>query len=157
MFQYNLRTLMLVMVGVCVLTWLFFVLPGEIGVVVLWSGLFLAPSAVVSGILYFRGYGQAFAIGCIPPLVMLGWFAMMEGDDLWRRGPGDDLEDKVAIVVLMLVIMAGGGVAAGVRWLAVWSRQPQIESKTFPGLSRPSTAGNGGARVSKRHILPPDS
>ena len=140
MFQYNLRTLLLVMVGVCVFTWLFFVLPGEIGAIVLWSGLFLAPSAVVAGLLYFRGYGQAFAIGCIPPLLMLGWFAMMEGDDIWRRGPGRyDFEAKFAIVMLMLVVMAGGGVAAGVRWLAVWSRQPLIETKTFPGLSRPST------------------
>ena len=115
---------------------------------------------MVSGILYFRGYGQAFAIGCIPPLVMLGWFAMMEGDDIWRRGPGRyDLEDKVAIVMVMLVVMAGGGVAAGVRWLAVWSRQPQVETRTFPGLSRdltpaPRSTAHGSAGASPSAATP---
>lgn len=145
MFQYNLRTLMLVMLGVCIFTWLFFVLPGEIGFLFLLCGMLIVPSAVIAGILYFRGYPQAFAIGCVPPLLLLGLFVLAEGPRMFRFG-GDDLEEKLAVVVCLAVVLAAGATSAGVRWLAVWSRQPQIETKTFPGLSRerPATTSADG-------------
>src|SRR5688500_3510751 len=108
MFQYNLRTLMLVMLGACVLTWLFLVLPGEIGLMVLLFVLFLAPSAVIAGILYFRGYPQAFTIGCVPPLLLLGVFVIFVGDDIFRFGRSDDLEAKIATLICMLLVLAGG-------------------------------------------------
>ena len=135
MFQYNLRSLLLVMLGVCVLTWLFFVLPGEIGAVILMCVLLVVPSAVLAGILYFRGYPQAFSIGCIPPLVVIGLIVVFEGPP-WRFGPGDSTEMKIVFLVCQLVILAGGAASAGVRWLAVWSQQPSIQTKMFPGLSR---------------------
>ncbi len=135
MFQYNLKTLLLVMLGACILTWLFFVLPGEIGFIVLLCGMLIVPSAVLAGILYFRGYPQAFSIGCVPPLLLLGLFMTFEGPRMFRYGPGDDLEDKLAILVCLLVVLAAGAASAGVRWLAVWSQQPAIQTKTFPGMS----------------------
>ena len=159
MFQYNLRTLMLVMLGVCIFTWLFFVLPGEIGLIVLLCGLFLAPSAVVAGILYFRGYPQAFTIGCVPPLLLLGLFLLFEGDDIFRFRRRDQLESKIVILICMLLLLAGGGIAAGIRWLAVWSQQPAVQTKTFPGLSRdlasaPRPAAHGSAGASPSHATP---
>lgn len=144
MFQYNLKTLMLVMLGVCIFTWLFFVLPGEIGLLFLLCGMLTVPSAVIAGILYFRGYPQAFAIGCVPPLLLLGLFVLNEGPRMFRLG--GDLEGKVAVVVCFAIVLAAGATSAGVRWLAVWSRQPQIETKTFPGLTRerPATTSADG-------------
>jgi hypothetical protein len=134
MFQYNIRTLMLVMLAVCIFTWLFFVLPGEIGMMVLLGGMLIVPSAVLAGILYFRGYPQAFSIGCVPPVLLYGMFLFIEGPDMrWFR-MGDDLEDKLFIVICLLIVMLAGGASAGVRWLAVWSQQPAIGTKTFPGL-----------------------
>jgi hypothetical protein len=146
MFQYNLRTLMLVMLGGCVLTWIIFVLPGGISTIVLLCLLFVVPSAALAGILYFRGYPQAFAIGCVPPLLLLGAFVLAEGERMFRFGPGDYLEQKLAIAIWLAVVLAAGATSAGVRWLAVWSRQPQIETKTFPGLSRerPATTSADG-------------
>ncbi len=132
MFQYNLKSLLLFMLAVCLLTWLLFVLPGEVGVVVLMCVLAIVPSAVVAGILYFRGVPQAFAIGCVPPILIIAWLLAFEGPP-WRFGP-DNMQVKIMTLVLLLITLGGGAASAGIRWLAAWSRQPQIETKTFPGL-----------------------
>ena len=133
MFQYNLKTLLLVMLAACLLTWLFFVLPGEVGVVVLMCLLAVVPSAVVAGILYFRGVPQAFAIGCVPPLVLISCLFLFAGGP-WRFGPSDTIEMKLMVLIFLLITLGGGAASAGVRWLAAWSRQPQVETKTFAGL-----------------------
>ncbi len=132
MFQYNLKSLLFVMLAVCLLTWLLFVLPGEVGVVVLMCVLAIVPSAVVAGILYFRGIPQAFSIGCVPPALIVACMLVLDGP--WRYGPNGSIQVKIVVLVCLLVILAGGGAAAGIRWLAAWSRQPQVETKTFPGL-----------------------
>ncbi len=134
MFQYNLKTLLLVMLVACILTWLFFVLPGEVGFIVMLCGMLLVPSTVLAGILYFRGYPQAFAIGCVPPMLLLWLFILLEGPRMFRFGPGDDLEDKLALLICLLVVIAAGAASAGVRWLAVRSQQTPLPAKTFPGL-----------------------
>ena len=133
MFQYNLKSLLAVMLAVCILTWLFFVLPSEIGFVSLMCGMLIVPSAVLAGILYFRGYPQAFAIGCVPPLLLVGLFLFAEGPRMFRLG-GNDLEEKLAIVICFLIIMAAGAASAGVRRLAIWSQPETAQSKSFPGL-----------------------
>ena len=135
MFQYNLKTLLLAMLAVCILTWFFFVLPDEISVVMLMGVLLVIPSAVLAGVLYFRGYPQAFAIGCVPPQLVLGVMTLFEGPPLWRLGPRNSIEVKIVFLVYLLVIVAAGAVSAGVRWLAVWSQQPSIQTKSFPGLA----------------------
>jgi hypothetical protein len=133
MFQYNLKTLLAVMLAVCILTWLFFVLPSEIGFVFLLCGMLIVPSTVLAGILYFRGYTQAFAIGCVPPLLLLGLFLFAEGPRMLRLG-GNDLEEKLAISICFLIILSAGAASAGVRRLAIWSQPATAQSKTFPGL-----------------------
>lgn len=133
MFQYNLKSLLGAMLAACILSWLFFVLPGEVGFILLLCGMLIIPSAVLAGILYFRGYPQAFAIGCVPPLLLLGLFLLLEGPPMFRFRGGNDLEEKLAISIYFLVVLAAGAASAGVRWLAVWS-QPMEQAKTFPGL-----------------------
>jgi len=137
MFQYNLRSLLLVMFGVCLLTWLLFVLPGEIGVVILVCGSMVVPSAVVAGILYFRGYPQAFAIGCVPPVLLIGGILLFEGPP-WRYGPSDTIQMKIMVLVSLLVIFAGGAASAGIRRLAVWSQRQAAEVNPF--ASRPASS-----------------
>jgi hypothetical protein len=134
MFQYNIKTLLWVMLGACVLTWLFFVLPGEIAIVVMLCLFMVVPSAVLAGILYFRGYPQAFSIGCVPPLLLFGGFLWFVGAPFGPFGRGDETEVKIMILIGLLVVIAAGAASAGVRWLAVWSQQPAIQIKTFPGL-----------------------
>jgi hypothetical protein len=155
MFQYNLKSLLLVMLAACLVTWLLFVLPGEVGVIVLLCLLAVVPSAVVAGVLYFRGLPQAFAIGCVPPMLVIGCILVFDGPP-WRFGPGDTIEVKIMLLICLLVTLAGGGASAGIRWLAAWSRQPQIQSRTFPGLPldlgpvvRPAD-GSAGASPARR-------
>jgi hypothetical protein len=156
MFQYNLKSLLGAMLAVCILTWLFFVLPGEIGFIFLLCGMLIMPSAVLAGILYFRGYPQAFAIGCVPPLLLLGLFILVEGPPRFRFGGGNDLEEKLAISICFLVVMAAGAASAGVRRLAVWAQPETAPSKTFPGLpldvGRPSE-GRRSAAATTTHPL----
>ncbi|MCI0357292.1 MAG: hypothetical protein L0211_02260 [Planctomycetaceae bacterium] len=151
MFQYNLRTLLLVMLAACLLTWLFFVLPGEVGVAVLMCLFAVVPSAVIAGILYFRGIPQAFAIGCVPPLMIFTCLLVFDGPP-WRFGPSASFEVKFMILVCLLVVAGGGAASASVRWLAAWSRQPQLETKSFPGLpldlGQPASTAHGSAAVS---------
>jgi hypothetical protein len=157
MFQYNLKSLLTVMLAVCVLTWLLFVLPGEIGVVLLTCLFVMLPSAVIAGILYFRGYPQAFAIGCVPPLLIIGCVFLLEGPP-WRFGPGDTVEMKIAILVCNLLVCGGGAAAAGVRRLAVWSQPATDQVRTFPGLpldvGRPSEVRRSAAATSTHPLNP---
>ena len=152
MFQYNLKSLLFVMLAVCVLTWLFFVLPGEIGIAVLLCLLAVVPSAIIAGILYFRGIPQAFAIGCVPPALIVALMLVFDGAP-WRFN--DSIQVKIVVLVCLLVILGGGGASAGIRWLAAWSRQPQIQTKTFPGLpldmgpAAQPTSGPAGASPSR--------
>jgi len=147
MFQYNLRSLLLVMFGVCLLTWLLFVLPGEIGVVILICGSMVVPSAVVAGILYFRGYPQAFAIGCVPPVLLIGGILLFEGPP-WRYGPSDTVQMKIMVLLSLLVIIAGGAASAGIRRLAIWSQQRAAQANPFarePASSTPSHSAEPGS------------
>jgi hypothetical protein len=147
MFQYNLRSLMLVMLGVCLLTWLLFVLPGEIGVIVLMCGLTVVPSAVVAGILYFRGYPQAFAIGCVPPVLLIGSILLFEGLP-WGYGPNDTIQIKIMILVSLLVVIAGGAASAGIRRLAVGFQQQAAQLNSLarePASSQGSQSAEPGS------------
>ena len=159
MLQYNLRSLLYVMLGACLLTWLLFVLPGEIGVAVLMCLLMVIPSAVIAGVLYFRGIPQAFAIGCVPPVLIIVTILMFDGPP-WRFGPGDATQLKIMILVGLLIVIAGGAASAGVRWLAAWSRQPQVDAKTFPGLpldlGQDMSAAPGSAGASPSRPLTSD-
>jgi hypothetical protein len=94
--------------------------------------MLVIPSAVLAGILYFRGYPQAFSIGCVPPLLILG-IVMLDEGPRWF-GPAGSTETKIVILVHFLIIIAAGTASAGVRWLAIWSQQPLGVAKSFPGL-----------------------
>ena len=158
MFQYNLKSLLGAMLAACILSWLFFVLPGEIGFILLLCGMLIVPSAVLAGVLYFRGYPQAFAVGCVPPLLLLGLFLFAEGPRMFRLGMGNDLAEKLAISICLLVVLAAGAASAGVRWLAVWSQPTTAQSKTFPGLpldvGRSSEARHGAATTTTHPLNP---
>jgi hypothetical protein len=134
MFQYNLKSLLGAMLAACILSWLFFVLPGEIGFIFLLCGALIVPSTVLAGVLYFRGYPQAFAIGCVPPLLLLGLFIFAEGPPMFLFRGGNDLEERLIMLIYFLVVLAAGAASAGVRRLAMWAQPETAQSKTFPGL-----------------------
>ena len=161
MFQYNLKSLLLAMLAAAVLTWFLFVLPSEIGVVLVACVFLVIPSAVLAGILYFRGYPQAFCIGCVPPLLILGLVMLFDGPP-WRYGPNNAVQIKITLLVSQLVIIGGGTAAAGVRRLAIWSQQSGAQAKTFPGLPLdmgrppPNAGGSAGASPSRPATLNPE-
>src|SRR6476659_4562479 len=71
MFQYRLRTLLIAMLLVAIMMWILFVLPDPIGAYILMALLLVIPTLVTTGIVYFRGYRQAFCIGAAPLQVSL--------------------------------------------------------------------------------------
>ena len=151
MLQYNLRTLLLAMFVVCLATWVLAVVPGFFGGVILACGLLVVPAYVVSGIVYFRGYNQAFCIGAVPTqLIMLILVVPYLAGMPWRY-PGRsvsvveaDLVMKAMLVGALVVIFVSGLIGVLVSYLARQGdgptsvqpvRQPK---KQFPGLPDPA-------------------
>ena len=63
--RFSLKTLMAATSVTAVLCALFFALPGWLAVLILGSIGVFTPPALIAGIVYGRGFGRAFSIGCI--------------------------------------------------------------------------------------------
>ncbi|MEX2176959.1 MAG: hypothetical protein WD872_21535 [Pirellulaceae bacterium] len=97
-------------------TWLFFVLEGEVAVVILSMLLAVIPGTVLAGLLYCRGNVRAFFVGCVPPMVILTCGFIFEGPPrMFGRG-GD--EAKVFLLVCVAVVLASGAASAAIRYFA---------------------------------------
>jgi hypothetical protein len=122
MLQYSLRTLFLSLLGIAIATWVIFVISGNVGVLVLTILLLIIPGLIAAGIVYFRGYPQAFCIGAGPTqAVMLFMLAPYFTGWPYRYPPPPDLllKMKVSLVgALVLVLIAGlGGIL--IRYLSL--------------------------------------
>ena len=132
MLQYNLKTLMIVALAVCLMTWVLFVLPGTIGVLVIGFFIMTIPGMVVTGIIYLQGYGKAFCIGCAPIQIMLPVLFMIVMDELnWGRQMRDAFEMKIALLLCILLVVACGLGGVLMRYLA--ERVQQASPKPHPG------------------------
>jgi hypothetical protein len=63
MLQFRLRTLFILTAAVALLAWMFFAPPQWLGMLAIYLLCCLLPAAIVAGIIYHRGYWQAFFIG----------------------------------------------------------------------------------------------
>jgi hypothetical protein len=141
MLQYNLRTLMGTTVVIALATWILFVLPSEIGIILMLLIMMLVANATLAGVIYFRRYAQAFCIGSLPchALMLMTFFFGAMGP--WGIGPGDQIEFKVGLIVCLLVTFASGFVAMGVRWLALRMQQQDVpKAMTALSTSQPYVA-----------------
>jgi hypothetical protein len=138
MLQFNLQSLFGLTIGAAVLTWILFVLPGVIGNIFLLSIMVIGTSALIAGVIYFRGYWQAFCIGALPPQVLMVTTVFF-GISYLRYGPPEDFEFKVILAICLTVTFLSGLAAAGVRYLAT---RPAVATPSgprhavkFPGVS----------------------
>jgi len=150
MLQYNLRALFAATIIVAVVTWVLFVLPGEIGGIVMLITFMVAGSALVAGTVYFRGYSQAFCIGCLSSYALV-LVALFSGP--WRFGSlNGDIEFKIALSLCMVIVLVSGAVAMGMRYLALRSAPAAASGpvKQLSGLQMPQTREHAAE-------LPPDA
>jgi hypothetical protein len=157
MLQYSLRTLLLLTATVAVLCWLLFVVPSPFSEYVLSLFVAVVPGMVVAGVVYFRGYRQAFCIAAAPSIVAAAlaswpasWNTFFDPSD---RYPGsayslvqltvtgtldsDAIRLHMAVYLGVVVLSGVGGVL--IRFLAV------------------STAGPGQPGAMKSEKSPPDA
>jgi hypothetical protein len=110
-----------------------FVPPQGIGLLAIYVAYVLLPAATVAGIVFHRGYWQAFFIGMAPCVFMLSaWIFMLQFQwfpSVWPFGPdmpnpfeGDPEQIVVAKTLFSIPLAAaglGGTIAAGIRWWAM--------------------------------------
>jgi hypothetical protein len=87
MLQFRLRTLFIVTTVTALLAWILFVPPGWMGMVVLYLIYTFLPAATIAGIVYHRGYRQAFFIGAAPWVAIVSWTFLARAPffEIWPR------------------------------------------------------------------------
>lgn len=63
--RFTLKTLLTTILVAAILCCVFFTLPALAAIAILGMLWLLAPPAIIAGIVYGRGYGRAFCIGCV--------------------------------------------------------------------------------------------
>ncbi len=149
--QFGLRTLLIVMTGFAVLLSALFAGPIAASLLVEVAVILAAPMCLTVGIVYGRGYLRTFCIGGVFPCgsIALGTsfyvlpeiiYALPSGG-FWTEIGNDDTLAKlviaIGIVIGILVTLAFGAAACGVRWLI--ERQNRVTTED----ESPSTACEG--------------
>jgi len=127
--RFTLKTLFVAIFVSALICCVFFALPARLTLIVLSSLFFLAPPILIAGIVYGRGYGRAFSVGCVSaggclPFVYLYYvygLAMMFSDGDWLSEVDNDtmLTIKVYFAVATVLIGLSGLAAMSVRWLSL--------------------------------------
>ncbi len=136
MFQFSIRSLLVVTTIVAVIVWVLFAPPHVVGAVVLVGVCLLLPPIVIGGILYQRDYWRAFFIGAAPwalvllfGLAVLSIDALEDGDwiDLFLMNAQDSIEVKFYCAPPLAIILGSGLAAVAIRW---WSlrKRPAADS-----------------------------
>lgn len=161
--RFTLKTLMAAVTVTAVMCCIFFALPGFLAVPILGVFWLLTPPALIAGLVYGRGYGRAFAIGCISaggcmPLLWLyssfsvAGLAAAEFDDMSAIVADDGTTKAVRIAcgVIFVVVGISGLTSMGVRWLSLKmsARDATVESPEYSVLQRRLTTVESPAKVS---------
>ena len=144
MFQYGLRTLLVVMLLASLVVWALFVLPSPASTFVLDGLLTVATAMIVAGIVYFRGYQQAFCVGAAPAQLhhLFGFLSLWRAP-LWMwispasAQPDDaDWNMKVNFACAIAFMFLAGVAGMSIRFFAVRAaegdKDPRIISQGQP-------------------------
>jgi hypothetical protein len=133
MLQFKLRSLFIFTAAVAVLSGVFFAPPQWPGLLAIYLVYFLLPAATAAGILFHRGYRQAFFIGMVPWILMvLFWLGVQApwlpdpwpfNFDFFLADPVQLVHDKLVLAVPLAIALANGLVAVGIRWWAISSER----------------------------------
>jgi hypothetical protein len=129
MLQFRLRTLFIATTAVAVLAWALFAPPQWLGLWAIYLVYMLVPSAVVAGIVFQRGYWQAFFVGMAPSVVLVFFWIISNvfpsyppwplNESPWTADPDQLLVDKVLHTLALGLAVASGLVGVGIRWWAL--------------------------------------
>jgi hypothetical protein len=139
--QFSLKTLMLVVLAAALICGIFFGLPVEISAIVLWVITALLPAIFIPWIVYGRGYGRAFAIGCttsgmcIPVINLILLTFITDRNPIVVYMVSESAEGEWARQLLPFAIgyvwMACSGlISIAVRWLLLERPQPVALTET---------------------------
>src|SRR6476660_3640608 len=130
MLHFRLRTLFIATAVTAALVWIFYVPPQWLGLLAIYLIYALLPAAIVAGIVFHRGYWQAFFVGMAPwavlvifcytvqafPFVAVSWPFI---GDLWSSDPEQLFVDKALLAASIMLEIASGLVGIGIRWWAI--------------------------------------
>jgi hypothetical protein len=133
MLQFRLRTLFIATTAAAVLAWALFAPPQRLGLLVIYLVYSLLPAVTVSGIVFHRGYWQAFFIGMIPWISMVSFWAIVleiqqspafwpyAGNlfDRFSATPDEIIVFKLMVAIPLVIAVASGLVGVGIRWWAI--------------------------------------
>lgn len=154
-----------VMAAVCAV---FFALPALIAVCVLALVWIVTPPAIVAGIVYGRGYGRAFAIGCVAtggclPFAYLyfmfaGVVSMVEELSSVATDSETVTSFKIMSAVAFGLTLVSGLTSVMVRWLSN-RMAAKADGKVASQFQQPSTLLQGRVTTtewSTEPIVPPE-
>jgi hypothetical protein len=127
MLQFKLRTLFIATTASAALLWAFYAPPQWLGLIAIYLFYFLLPAVAVAGIVFHRGYRQAFFIGMAPWIAIVSFWLNWSWQpnfwppfgEAWNLDPDQVVYDKLVLVIPLAVAVASGLVAVGIRWWAL--------------------------------------
>jgi hypothetical protein len=137
MFQFSIRTLLIVTTACAVIVWVLFAPPHAVGFLMMLAICFVLPPIVLAGIVYQRNYWRAFFIGAAPWTAALClWLSFLLIDSLedgdWIELPFIRADDAIELKLMagppLGIICASGLAAVAIRWWAIRRRAPQVDS-----------------------------
>ena len=130
MFQFSIRTLFITTTIFAVIVWVMFVPPQWVGALVLFGVFLLLLPLNIAGLIYHRGYWQAFFVGTAPWAALTAWYMLWIIDGRrapyfpWPGRPDDLLEVKLTLFFALCFIALSGLMAVGVRRWAIRVQAP---------------------------------
>jgi hypothetical protein len=135
MFQFSIRTLFITTTVFAVILWVLFAPPTWVGALVLVAVFLLLLPLNIAGLIYHRGYWQAFFVGTAPWAALTAWYTLWIIDGRrapffpWPGRPDDVLEVKLTLFFALCFIALSGLMAVGVRW---WANRAKTASEGPP-------------------------
>ena len=133
--QFRLQTLFLMTTLAAVIAWTFFAPPQWLGLLLIWLLYALLPAVTISGIVFHRGYHQAFFVGMAPWVVAVSLWFLAQFYSPWLGsliGFNSQILDftsymdddatiylKMILAIPLTIAVASGFVGIGIRWWAV--------------------------------------
>lgn len=139
--RFSLKTLLATVCVTSVVCGIFFALPYWASLCILVLFWFLVPPTLIAGIVYGRGYGRAFCIGCIstggcvPLLYMYMVAIMFSGLDVLDELDAESAAGiKIAFAAATILVGISGFASVCVRWLSL-----RCSSEDTPRSSKPAS------------------
>jgi hypothetical protein len=132
--RFTLKTLLAAVSVAAVVCCVFFAMPFWLSLGILALFWFMAPAALIAGIVYGRGYGRAFSIGCVSaggcvPIIYLyyAYAILLSGLDSIDLSDGEGAAGiKLAFAAFFILVGLSGLTSMGVRWLSLrWQRKAE--------------------------------